>query len=200
MTGAARVLAAVFALGGWCGADAALAQTQLEVDTSLRGSFSLVDHTGRSTTDEDFRSKLMLVFFGYTFCPDVCPIDLQVISQAMDKLADRAEQVQPLFVTVDPQRDTVEVMARHVRHFHPRLLGLTGSAEQVAAAAQAYGVISFRAPATSSDEGPAHYPVSHSAYTFLVGPDGRFVSAFDHDTAPGEMAEAITEHLDRLKM
>jgi protein SCO1/2 len=110
------------------------AEEQIVVDRTASGPFLLIDHKGRPVTDRDFRGKFMRVFFGYTFCPDVCPIDLQIISKAVDALGEAGNRVQPIFITVDPKRDTVEVLARYVSHFHPRLLGLTGTPEQVAMA------------------------------------------------------------------
>ena len=105
-----------------------------------RGAFSLVDHTGRSVTHQDFLGRFMLIFFGYTHCPDICPTDLLVMSQALDMLGAAGERVQPIFITIDPERDTPRVMAEFVAHFHPRLVGLTGAPEQVAAAAEVYRV------------------------------------------------------------
>ncbi len=99
-----------------------------------RGPFSLVNHIGQAVTEKDFLGKFMLVYFGYTHCPDLCPIDLQVMVQAIDILGEQNEKVRPIFITVDPERDTVDVMADYVRRFPPRLIGLTGTREQVAAA------------------------------------------------------------------
>lgn len=174
------------------------AEQQIVVDRSASGPFSLVDHKGRPVTDRDFRGKFMLVFFGYTFCPDVCPIDLQIISKAVDALGEAGNRVQPIFITVDPERDTPEVLARYVSHFHPRLLGLTGTPEQVAVAAQAYGVLYIKAidAAVSGDREQAQYLMDHSALTYLLGPDGRFRAAFPHSTDPNKLAAGILKHLN----
>lgn len=176
----------------------ATAEEQIVVDRTANGPFSLIDHNGRSVTDHDFRGKFMLVFFGYTFCPDVCPIDLQIISKAVDALGEAGTQVQPIFITVDPERDTVEVLARYVSHFHPRLLGLTGTPEQVAMAAQSYGVLYITALDAVSDSDGAHaqYLVDHSTLTYLLGPDGRFRAAFPHNTDPNKLAAGILKHLN----
>ncbi len=104
------------------------------------GPFELFDHNGRTRTERDFRGRLMLVYFGFTYCPDVCPTDLQAIGLAMDKLGGDSADVQPLFVTVDPERDTPAHLAEYVKLFHPRLIGLTGSAEAIRRAADAYKV------------------------------------------------------------
>ncbi len=173
------------------------AEERIVVDQKASGPFSLIDHNGRPVTDQDFRGKFMLVFFGYTFCPDVCPIDLQIISKAVDALGEAGTRVQPIFITVDPERDTVEVLARYVGHFHPRLLGLTGTPEQAAIAAQSYGVLYIRAldAMSDSDEAHAQYLVDHSALTYLVGPDGRFLAAYAHGTDPKKLAAEISKHL-----
>jgi protein SCO1/2 len=175
-----------------------IADEQIIVDRTADGPFSLIDHTGRHVTDQDFRGKFMLVFFGYTFCPDVCPIDLQIISRAVDALGEAGTKVQPIFITVDPERDTVEVLARYVSHFHPQLLGLTGTPEQVATAAQAYGVLYITAiDAMSPTDGEgAQYLIDHSALTYLLGPDGRFRAAFLHNTDPKKLAAGILKHLN----
>ncbi|MFQ6023988.1 MAG: SCO family protein [Acidiferrobacterales bacterium] len=174
------------------------AEEQIVVDHTASGPFSLIDHKGRPVTDHDFRGKFMLVFFGYTFCPDVCPIDLQIISKAVDALGEAGTKVQPIFITVDPERDTVEVLARYVSHFHPRLLGLTGTLEQVATAAQAYGVLYMTAVDATSriDEEHAQYLIDHSALIYLLGPDGRFLAAFAHNTDPKRLAAGILKHLN----
>ena len=124
-----------------------------------RAPFALVDHTGAAVTDQDFLGRFMLIFFGYTSCPDICPTDLTVMSEAVDLLGDAGDMVQPIFVTIDPARDTVEVMADYVKHFHPRMVGLTGTPDQVSAIGTRYGVRAKRydadsqAGAESSDDG-----------------------------------------------
>jgi cytochrome oxidase Cu insertion factor (SCO1/SenC/PrrC family) len=174
------------------------AEEQIVVDRTVSGPFSLIDHKERAVTDRDFRGKFMLVFFGYTFCPDVCPIDLHIISKAVDALGEVGTRVQPIFITVDPERDTVEVLARYVSHFHPRLLGLTGTPEQVATAAQTYSVLYMTAldAMSNSDGASAQYLVDHSALTYLLGPDGRFLAAFPHNTDSQKLAGGILKHLN----
>jgi protein SCO1/2 len=173
------------------------ADEEILVDRTASAPFSLVDHTGRAVTEQDFRGKFMLVFFGYTFCPDVCPINLQIIGKAMDALGKPGHRVQPIFITVDPERDTPAVLARYVSHFHPRLLGLTGAPDQVAAAAQAYGVLYMKAIEESAPGQPrsAEYLIDHSTFTYLLRPDGRFVAAFAHNTDPKKLAAGILKHL-----
>ncbi len=160
-----------------------------------RGPFSLIDHHGRAVTDRDYLGSYMVVFFGYTHCPDVCPMDLAIISQAMELLGDKAVRVRPLFITVDPQRDTPRVMAEYVSNFHPRLVGLTGTPEQVARAARVYRIQYrkfFPAP-TGQQDGPekANYFMDHSAATILIGPDGGPLGLYPHGMKPEDMAADI---------
>ncbi len=160
---------------------------------SFGGPFTLVDHTGAPRTDRDFHGRFMLVFFGYTNCPDICPTGLTTMAAALDALGARAAQVQPLFITVDPERDT-EVLADYVAHFHPRLVGLSGSQAQVGAAVRAYRVHRGKV-VTSADAGADDYLVTHSSLTFLMDPDGAFLTLFPHGTTAPAMATAIGNYL-----
>ena len=169
-----------------------LAAAQIEVDRTASGPFSLVDHRGKPVTEHDFQGRYLLVFFGYTSCPDVCPMDLQIIARAMDELGNAAERVQPIFITVDPARDTPEVIAEYASHFDPRIIGLTGSRRQVAEAARNYGVISMK---IIDQDNPENYSINHSALTYLLGPDGKFVAAFDHGTDHQTMISVMLPHL-----
>lgn len=155
---------------------------------ALGGPFSLTDHTGRAVTDRDFRGKSLLVFFGFTQCPDVCPTELQVVAEVLEKLGPRAGQVAPLFVTVDPERDTPAVLAQYVALFDPRITGLTGTPEQIAQMARAYHV--FYAKVTPP--GASTYTMDHSALLYLMGPDGGFRAVFRHGTPAAEIARAVT--------
>ncbi|MDA0239555.1 MAG: SCO family protein [Proteobacteria bacterium] len=143
---------------------------------NIGGPFTLVDHTGRTVTNKDFLGKHLLVFFGYTYCPDVCPTNLTAITQALELIGKDAEKVQPLFVTVDALRDTPEQMAMYVEHFHKSLIGLTGSAEQLKRAADAYKIYSAKIKEDAND--PEDYLMDHSAITYLMGPDGKYKSFF----------------------
>jgi len=158
----------------------------------VTGEFSLIDHRGNSVTDEDFRGSWPLIFFGYTHCPDVCPTTLAVVGLVMDALGEDAAKVQPLLITVDPARDTPEVMAEYVDAFHPRLIGLTGSEIQVAAAAQSHRayyakVLMFEGDKIIEDE----YAMDHSAYLYLMDPDGVYATVF----SPTDTAEDIAEKI-----
>lgn len=160
--------------------------------TAPGGPFTLVDHRGREVTDADFRGKYVIMVFGYTFCPDVCPTTLSKVAVAMDLLGPKAENVVPVFVTVDPERDTPEVLAAYVAAFHPRMVGLTGSPAQIRRIAYNYRVYYAK---SETDE--ADYLVDHSAYVYLIGPDGQMLSYLKHDATPEAMAAAITEVMAR---
>jgi len=158
----------------------------------IGGPFALTDHTGKRITDRDFRGKSLIVYFGYTFCPDVCPAGLQVIAAALDKLGPKAERVQPLFITLDPERDTPAQLAAYVPSFHPRLIGLTGTPAEIAAVAKAYRVYFKRVDDPKSTAG---YSIDHSAIIYLMGPDGAFVAHFTPTTGADAMAERLAKVL-----
>lgn len=151
------------------------------------GPFALIDHTGTARTEQDFRGKLLLVYFGFTYCPDVCPADLQNIGLALDQLGAAGGRVQPLFVTLDPERDTPAHLADYVPAFHPRLIGLTGDDAAIRAAADAYKVYYAKV----MNEGGNDYTVDHTAFIYLMGADGRYLGFFP----PGTGAERIAEML-----
>lgn len=159
----------------------------------IGGPFSLLDHKGRRVTEKDFRGRYMLVYFGFTYCPDVCPAGLQVISEALRMLGEeKAQKVVPIFITVDPERDTVEQMASYVKNFHPRLVGLTGSAKEIAAAASAFRVYYAKVAAEGGANGASDdYTMDHTAITYLMGPDGAFIAHFSHGTSAPDMARRL---------
>jgi cytochrome oxidase Cu insertion factor (SCO1/SenC/PrrC family) len=157
----------------------------------IGGPFTLTDQHGARVTEEDFAGRFMLVYFGYTFCPDICPTSLTVMAAAMDELPDaQAEQVVPILITVDPARDTVEQLAAYAPLFHPRLVALTGSEEEVRAAARAYRVY-YHVPEEDGDA----YLVDHSTFVYLMGPDGSYRTHFGIDASPEAMAEAIGKEI-----
>ena len=162
----------------------------------MGGPFTLTDQNGRRVSDTQFAGKYRLVYFGFTFCPDVCPTDLQAIGAGLRRFeqgdADRAARVQPIFITVDPRRDTPPVMRAYVANFHPRLIGLTGSEQEVAAVARRYRIYSQRGAAPPG-QGADQYSVDHSRQTVLYGPDGKPITLVRAD----EGADAVAEDLDR---
>lgn len=157
----------------------------------IGGHFTLVDEDGRTVTDADFRGRFMLVYFGYTDCPNVCPTTLGVVAEAVDRLGERAEQVTPVFISVDPERDRPERLKTYVAAFHPRMVGLTGDAEQVKAAAKGYRVYYAKAEGGDADD----TLVDHTSVVYLMGPDGSFRTHFSHGTDADAMAERILKHL-----
>src|SRR5262249_8076321 len=142
--------------------------------------------TGRQRTEADFRGKLLLLYFGFTYCPDLCPPDLQSIGLAIDQLGKGGEEVQPLFVTLDPDRDTPQHLANYVPLFHPRLIGLTGDPSSIRQAARAYKVYYAKVP-TAGDE----YTVDHSGYIYLMDRAGQYLGFFPPGTPPDRMADVI---------
>lgn len=160
---------------------------------SMGGPFTLTDHNGRTVTDADFHGRYMLIYFGYIYCPDVCPMSLQRNFEALQMVGEKADRVQPVLVTIDPERDTVEKMRDYVAAFDPRLIGLTGTPEQVKAAAAAYRV--YYAKVQSESGAAEGYLVDHSAFTYLMAPDGTFVQFFRHDLTPDAMAERLKKIL-----
>ncbi|CAN1723854.1 protein SCO1 [Hyphomicrobium sp. 1Nfss2.1] len=152
------------------------------------GPFTLTDQTGKTATDKDFRGRYMLVFFGYTHCPDICPAGLQLISAALDKIGSKADKVTPIFVSVDPQRDTPETLATYVKNFNDRIVGLTGTPEQVAAIAKAYRVYYEKTP---NENDPSSYGMNHTSIIYLMGPDGEYVSHFTAMTSLDDMAAKL---------
>jgi cytochrome oxidase Cu insertion factor (SCO1/SenC/PrrC family) len=152
------------------------------------GPFTLTAHTGERVSDEEFRGKYMLVAFGFTYCPDLCPAELQVMSAALDAMGAEAAHIQPLFITIDPERDTAARLGEYVAHFHPKLIGLTGSPDEIAAVARAYRVWYEKVEDEASPDG---YLMDHTSITYLMDPDGEFVQHFSFGTSPRAIAEAL---------
>lgn len=151
------------------------------------GQFTLTDQNGKTVTDASFRGKYMLVFFGYTYCPDICPTELQVMTRAIQSMGPAGEKITPIFVSIDPERDTPKVLKSYVENFDPRLVGLTGSAQQITVAARAYRVYYARAGKT----GTSDYLMDHSSIIYLMDPQGRFVKHFSYSTDAAALAEAL---------
>lgn len=157
---------------------------------TVGGPFALVDGDGKPVTDRTWRGQYTLVYFGYTFCPDVCPATLNNVADALDKLGPKADRLQPLFITVDPKRDTPAVVKQYAAAFGPRMIGLTGTAEQIAAAAKAYRVY-YAEHRTGT--GPDDYSMDHSSVLYLMGPDGRFIAPVRADQSGPEIAAALAK-------
>ncbi len=182
------LLVAVMLLG--TGAYMFLAGGGQPVAMAVGGPFSLIDGDGKPVTDQTWRGKYMLVYFGYTFCPDVCPATLNNVADALDKIGPKADRLQPLFVTIDPKRDLPAVVKQYAAAFGPRMIGLTGSADQVAAAARAYRVY-YTEHRTGT--GPDDYTMDHSSVLYLMGPDGRFLAPIRADQSGAEIAAVLAK-------
>ncbi len=163
---------------------------QLPQGLSLGGPFTLQDERGATVTERDI-GGWRLVYFGYTFCPDVCPTELGTMAAALDAMGPAAERVTPVFITIDPERDTAQQMADYVHRFHPRLRGLTGTPEQVAEVARRFRV--YYAKATSRDH--SDYLMDHSSFVYLVAPDGRVRALFRPEARPEDIAAATRAQL-----
>lgn len=159
----------------------------------IGGSFSLIDHHGNGVTDQDYRGKYMLIYFGYTYCPDVCPTELQIMADALDLLPkETLAQVVPLFITIDPKRDTVPIMAQYVAAFHPAMIGLTGSAEQIKAVKSAYRVYAAREKPPEGTDADA-YLMSHTSYVYLMDRKGDYITHFNPASDAKDMARRLQE-------
>ncbi len=157
----------------------------------IGGEFELVNHRNETVTDKDFLGKYMIVYFGYTYCPDVCPMDLQIMADALRELdADDLEKLNPVFVTVDPERDTTDVMAEYIKFFHNDLIGLTGTPEQIDTIKKAYRVYAAKA------DDSADYLVDHTAYTYLMDRDGKLLKHFNHGEDAKVMASIMADLIE----
>jgi cytochrome oxidase Cu insertion factor (SCO1/SenC/PrrC family) len=157
----------------------------------IGGPFDLIDQNGRRRTDAEFRGKLLILYFGYTYCPDVCPTDLIAISSAIDLLGPAGSNVQPIFITIDPQRDTVGHLRGYVSTFHPRLIGLTGSEHDIRTLALAYKVYYAKIAAKRGEP----YAIYHTGFIYLVDRGGKYLGFFPPGTPPERMVEIIRQHL-----
>lgn len=188
-------LAALLALLLCLGPAAAQATRSLEL---LRGEekgviprYLLQDPNGRAVSSEDFRGRYQLIAFGYTYCPDICPTTLVEMAEILKQLGDKAEAVQPIFISVDPERDTGKVLKTYTEFFDPRILGLTASPALVRRTADNFKIRYAKVPAPDKD--PQHYAVDHSAGIFLLGPDGSYIRKFAFATPVTDISSQIGE-------
>jgi protein SCO1/2 len=152
----------------------------------IGGPFALIDQDGRSRTDKDFRGRWMLIYFGYTHCPDVCPLTLEMMGDVMAKLGAQASRVTPIFITIDPARDTTGVMKYYVAAFGKTFVGLTGAPKEIALTES-----EFRVYARRRDVGHGDYAMDHSSVIYLMGPDGTFVTDYNDVADPAKIAADI---------
>lgn len=157
---------------------------------AIKSEFELVDQTGRAVHDEDFSGKWQLVFFGFTSCPDICPITLGTVTAALKKLGPAAQKLQPLLITVDPERDTPSVLKDYLTPFDPRILGLTGTPEQIQAASRSFRVYVSKRPLEGNN-----YTMDHSSFIYLMNRKGEYVTHFEPQTPIDEMVSEIRKRL-----
>lgn len=158
----------------------------------IGGPFQLIDHNGNTVSDKTYAGKHLLVFFGFTYCPDICPAALQKVSLVMDKLGSKANNLKPLFISVDPERDTVAQLKLYMSNFDNRIAGLTGSTEQIADAVKFYRAYAKKRVDPSTSGG---YTMDHSSFIYLMAPDGNFITHFTHVSPVDKMVERLTEAL-----
>lgn len=188
ITLAAFSIGAVLALNLVASQNAVKPKTVTTGKAAIGGSFSLTSHLGKPVTEKDLLGKYSLIFFGFTYCPDVCPVALQNITTALDMIGTDAQKIVPVFITTDPERDTVEKVAQYVKSFHKSLIGLTGTVDQVKAAKKVYRI--YAAKKKNADM-PDGYTVDHASIIYLMDPKGNYVTHFNHSTPPKAMAAKI---------
>jgi protein SCO1/2 len=157
----------------------------------IGGPFTLTDQSGHRRNDSEFRGKLEIVYFGYTFCPDVCPTDLMAITQALDMLGPKAAAIQPIFISIDPERDS-SVMGDYLRAFHPSFVGLTGTPEEIRRVANSYKAFYSRV----EDARGGDYTIDHSGVIYLMGREGEYLGFMPPQTGPARLVEILRKYLD----
>ncbi|AHC73438.1 classical-complement-pathway C3/C5 convertase [Candidatus Endolissoclinum faulkneri L5] len=158
---------------------------------NIGGSLRLIDHTGKQVSENTYKGTWQIVLFGYTFCPDICPTNLMVITKALNKLGPLADKVTPIFITIDPQRDTVKQLASYHEYFHPRFAMLTGTPQQIAKVAKDFRVYYNK----TENEAGSEYLIDHSSITYLLDPKGNYVTYFSHGTNPDIMTETLRKYI-----
>jgi len=167
-----------------------LGRTVVTGQATVGGPFRLIDQSGKVVSDGDFRGRYMLVYFGYSFCPDVCPTTLSIMAQALDKMGADGSRIVPVFITVDPARDTPKVLADYMKAFGPTFVGLTGSDDQIKAVEKEYRVYAAKRPL-----GNGNYGMDHSSVIYLMGPAGKMVSFYDEAISPDDLAKDLKQKI-----
>lgn len=157
---------------------------------AIGGPFQLIDQNGQARTNADFKGKIMLVYFGYTFCPDICPAALINITDAFTELGEKAQQIQPIFITIDPERDTVSHLKIYMENYHPSFLALTGDAHHIDAAKKAYRVYGAKA---EPDDTSTEYIMDHTSIIYVMDRQGRFITHLNHLTPPKEIVRILKQ-------
>jgi protein SCO1/2 len=159
-------------------------------EIAVGGPFQLVDQDGKKVSDADFRGRFMLIYFGYSFCPDVCPTTLGVMAEALDRMGADGRKIVPVFITVDPARDTPKVLKQYMAAFGPRFVGLTGDDAAIGKVEKAYRVYAKKRPLDDAKP-DGNYAMDHSSVMYLVGPDGKVVTYYDEAISPDDLAADI---------
>ena len=159
-----------------------------EAGPAIGGPFTLQNGNGETVTARSFAGKYMLIYFGYTYCPDVCPTTLNEVTAAFERLGTKAASIQPLFITVDPRRDTPAVMKQYTHAFMPQLMGLTGTPEEIGKVEREYHVYAAK---HVTGPGPNDYTMDHSSFLYLMGPGGRFIAPIEADASAPELARTL---------
>lgn len=187
----------LFLAVGWCLFAASPIFAGDPLAKHFGGPFTLTSHDGRAVSDDDFRGRFMLVAFGYTHCPDICPTVLTEMTNVLERLGAAADAIQPIFITVDPARDTADVLSQYRKSFHPRFVMLTGNEQQVAGVAKAYKVHrrKYLFPRAAAPDSNA-YGVDHGSLVYLMGPDGKFVTFFPYGTSADKMEGTLRRYVE----
>lgn len=170
-------------------------RTEAPGNAKIGGPFELLDHNGNLRNHSDFRGRFMLIYFGYSYCPDVCPTALQVMSNALQLLGKQAKNVQPIFITVDPKRDTSAHLKDYVKNFYPGMVALTGTEDLIKDAAKNYRIYYAKASQDKTKSNSDDYLVDHSSIVFLMGRNGKYITHFNHQTSADVMAKIISKQL-----
>lgn len=165
--------------------------TKVTGEAQIGGSFALTSQDGKEVKDSDFTGKYTLVYFGFTHCPDVCPTDMALISSVMQNLGDDAKKIQPIFMTIDPERDTPEQIKKYLDNFYPGIIGLTGTKEQMADVANKYHIFYQKVKSEQLNE----YLMDHSAFIYLMGKDGKYVKHFNNKQSVDEITKSVKASL-----
>lgn len=168
------------------------------LDNLFGGPFELTATDYSRVTDVSLRGKFLLVMFGYTNCPDICPLAMSIVGEAIDRLGEQSNSVQPVFITVDPERDTPQKLGEYAKSFHPRFLMLSGTEKEIAAVAKAYRVHRSKYALSAQGADDSSYGVDHGSLIYLIGPDGKFRTIFPHGTSAEQISQHLRRYLERI--
>lgn len=164
---------------------------EISAPDNMGGAYELKDHNGKVVNSVSYKGKFQLIYFGYTYCPDICPAELYNMSRALDKIGDQQNEIQPVFITIDPERDTKELLKEYVAQFHPRLVGLWGSVEEVHRVAKKFKV--YYSKVTPEDAND--YLVDHSTFIYLTDKNGKLISMYRRGISIDDLSQSLLKHL-----